>query len=501
MKRSAAACSQALQLTPVIMAGGTGTRLWPMSRQLFPKQFQPIHPDGSTPFQAALQLAEDVSSGGSIHVVTGAEQRFLAAEQVRHAGIKSRIWAEPCRCSTAAVVALAADTAASGDEILLMMPADHYIADRQGAREALAQGAALAAQGRLVLFGVPPLKPETGFGYIETVGEQQSSGRQVACFHEKPDIATAEMFHLSGRHLWNSGLFMARADTFLAEFEALAPEILAAVRRASPGVRQEYSFEMLPEDEWRQVPDASFDKAVAEKSSILTVVDFQVGWNDLGTFEALWQVGTPDENNNVTQGKVQAMDSSGNLLRASDKRLLAVMGVHGMAVIDTGDVVLVAPRAAGQKMRAMVGEIGSNGNADLLNRHERVYRPWGSYVELDIGEKHLCKRIIVHPGEELSLQYHKHRAEHWVVVRGQAEVTLGTETRVVRENESVYVPQGAHHSLRNASGEDLEVIEVQTGDSLSEQDIIRVEDKYLRNRDNEGGEPSESAQLAAEKSG
>ena len=479
------------QITPVIMAGGIGIRLWPMSRRMFPKQFQSIHPSGETPFKAALNLAAlaaqigaEAAADNHLCVVTNSEHRFLAAEQGRESDIQCHIWTEPMRRSTAAVAALAVDLARGPEDLLLLMPADHYVGDQQAALNAFERAAELAEDGRLVVFGVPPTAPESGYGYIEVANAASKAnggcGREAIAFHEKPSQERAEEFLQAGNYLWNSGLFMVRADVLEGELRRHAPEILDAVRGAREGAEFAANFHNLPQKLWQAVPEQAFDRAVAEKTDRLSVVDFDVQWSDLGAFESLWQVGEADASGNVSHGQVLAVDSKNNLMRTESPRSLVVMGIEDTVVIDSGDVVLVMPRAESQKMRYLVEQVEQSGHEEILDKHKRVYRPWGSFVDLDASPTHLCKRIIVNPGASLSLQRHEHRSEHWVVVRGEAEVVLGDETRKLQVNESVYVPCGMKHSLRNTGVEDLEVIEVQTGDKISEHDIIRYQDVYGR---------------------
>ena len=482
------------QITPVIMAGGIGIRLWPMSRRMFPKQFQSIHPNGETPFKAALNLANlaaQVGAGAAadnhLCVVTNSEHRFLAAEQGRESGLQCHIWTEPMRRSTAAVAALAVDLARSPEDLLLLMPADHYIGDQQAALSAFERAAELAEDGRLVVFGVPPTAPETGFGYIEVAKANGGCGREAIAFHEKPSQERAEAFLQAGNYLWNSGLFMVQAQVLEGELRRHAPEILDAVRDARKGAEFAANFHNLPEELWQAVPEQAFDRAVAEKTDRLSVVDFDVQWSDLGAFESLWQVGEADAAGNVSRGQVLAVDSKNNLMRTESPRSLVVMGIEDTVVVDSGDVVLVMPRAESQKMRYLVEQVEASGHKDMLDKHRRVYRPWGSFIDLDASPTHLCKRIIVNPGASLSLQRHEHRSEHWVVVRGEAEVVLGEETKKLQVNESIYVPCGMKHSLRNTGVEDLEVIEVQTGDKISEHDIIRYQDVYGRGNGNSDG--------------
>ncbi|MGI9345006.1 MAG: mannose-1-phosphate guanylyltransferase/mannose-6-phosphate isomerase [Gammaproteobacteria bacterium] len=481
--------TDAPEWVPIIMAGGSGTRLWPVSRRYYPKQFQPIHPQGQTPFQQAIDLASLLPQPTALKVVVGTEHRFLAQEQLKSKSMpdhRIEVWTEPLGRNTASVAALGCCLAARPEDIVLLLPADHCISDSKRALQAFSVGRELAQRGDLVVFGVQPEQPEENFGYIELEPEAKEAAGldlkwwSVRNFHEKPQADKALAFYRAGNYYWNSGIYMARADVLAQQLQSFAPDILDQVRQAHAATHLEYGFYQLPQESWSQLASDSFDYAVAEHSRILSAVEFDAGWTDLGSFETLWKSSKKDASNNAISGDVLPLDSRNNLLLASANRLLATMDVEDMVVVDSGDAVLVAPRGSNKKMRELVAQVAELKGRDLLDNHLRVYRPWGSYLQIDSGDNYLCKRIQVNPGAALSLQRHRHRSEHWIVVRGQAEVVLEEEVRTVKANESVYIPKGAVHSLRNPGSEVLEVVEVQTGSILSENDIERLEDHYGR---------------------
>lgn len=469
------------RLCPVVLAGGSGTRLWPLSRSHYPKQFQPLTEE-ATLLQATLARLAGLEIDAPI-VVCNEEHRFLVAEQLRQAGVEgARILLEPEGRNTAPAIAAAAlEAAADGeDPVLLVLPADHAIADAGAFREAVLVAADTAADGRLVTFGVAPTAPATGYGYIRAAAGD--GPRPVEAFVEKPDQATAEGYLAAGGHYWNSGMFVFRAGACLEALEAHAPAILEAAQAAHAGRRADLDFVRLDAAAFARSPADSIDYAVMEKTERASVVPLDAGWSDIGSWEAVWAhaqtAGSADEQGNFVHGDAALHDVAGSLVHASH-RLVGAVGLRDCVVVETADAVLVAPRARAEDVKALVERLQAEGRSERLV-HRRVHRPWGSYEGLDAGERFQVKRIVVKPGGELSLQMHHHRAEHWVVVRGTAQVTRGEETFLVSENESTYIPLGTVHRLANPGAIPLELVEVQSGAYLGEDDIVRFEDRYGR---------------------
>jgi mannose-1-phosphate guanylyltransferase/mannose-6-phosphate isomerase len=486
-------------LVPVILAGGSGTRLWPLSREGFPKQLLNLSGDRSLLQDTVLRVDGIEREAGAQAlrvqlpmVVCGEEMRFLVLGQIealrRHAG---SVLLEPVGRNTAPALTCAALDAieAHGDALLLVMPADHLIADTAAFRRAVVAGVqCLARDARaIVTFGITPERAETGYGYIRMdAAANGHEARAVAAFVEKPDAATARGYLAGGEHLWNSGLFLVGAQTWLDFIEALRPEMLARCRDALAAGRHDGAFRRLDAAAFAACPSDSIDYAVMEpltagaNSAVgrAFVIPVSMGWSDVGSFEALLQVGEPDASGNVKHGDVLAQDSARNLFVAGD-RLLAAIGVQDLVVVSTPDAVLVASRERSQDVRGIVKALNEAGRAEGRS-HRRVYRPWGSYEPLDAGGRYQVKRLTVAPGAQLSLQMHHHRAEHWVVVRGTARVTRGEEEFLLTENQSTYIPLGTTHRLENPGQVELEVIEVQSGSYLGEDDIVRFEDRYDR---------------------
>lgn len=474
-------------IVPVILSGGAGTRLWPLSRELYPKQLLPLAGE-QTMLQETVGRLAGLPDLGAPLVVCNENHRFMVAEQLRRIGREAAaILLEPVGRNTAPAAALAALSAVAGgdDPLLLLLPADHLIKRPEALCRAVAAAVPLAEAGRLLTFGIVPAGPETGYGYIRaekssSLSDQPSPVYPVAEFVEKPDRATAEGYVASGAYYWNSGMFLFKASTFLAELEGLAPAILAACRRALAGAAADLDFVRLDAAAFAACPADSIDYAVMEKTAAAAVVPLDAGWSDVGSWAALWETGEQDGDGNVISGDVLTHDVRSCYLYAST-RLLAAVGVEGHVVVETGDAVLVAPKERVQEVKAIVERLKKDGRDEAL-LHRRVNRPWGSYECIDAAERFQVKRITVNPGATLSLQMHHHRAEHWVVVKGTARVTRGDEVLTVAENESTYIPLGVSHRLENPGKIPLELIEVQSGSYLGEDDIVRFEDNYGRAR-------------------
>ncbi|MFN3712210.1 MAG: mannose-1-phosphate guanylyltransferase/mannose-6-phosphate isomerase [Alcanivoracaceae bacterium] len=465
-------------LLPVIMAGGSGSRLWPLSRQLNPKQFLALVGD-LTMLQDTIARLDGIEHAQPC-LICNEEHRFLAAEQLRQMGLdQARILLEPEGRNTAPAIALAAlDATARGDDpVLLVLAADHLIRDVAAFRDSIERALPLARAGKLVTFGIVPSAPETGYGYIRR-GDALGGGFGVARFVEKPDHVTAQAYLDSGDYFWNSGMFMFRASRYLKELESFQPDMVAACREAIRKGCQDMHFIRVDRDAFLTCPDDSIDYAVMEKTDDAAMVTMDAGWSDVGSWSALWEVSDRDASGNVSQGDVLQLDSHNTFVRA-DHRLVATVGLKDLVVVETKDAVLVAHRDQVQKVKKIVEQLKSDGRHEHLN-HREVYRPWGVYDSIDNGERYQVKRITVKPGARLSLQMHHHRAEHWVVVSGTARVTKGDQSMLIAENESVYIPVGQVHTLENPGKIPLEVIEVQSGSYLGEDDIVRFEDNYGR---------------------
>lgn len=469
------------RIVPVILSGGSGTRLWPVSRESFPKQLWPLVSDRTMIQETALR-AFGPGFAPPI-VVCNQEHRFLIAEQLREAGITgARILLEPVGRNSAPAIAAAAVLVAEEDPdaILWMMAADASIADLPALHTALTSAAAAAVAGRIVTFGMRPTGPETGYGYIETGRplDEAEGAFTVARFIEKPDAATAARLITDGRHLWNSGMFVFTAQTLLREMDLHAPDVLPAVRQAVAKRQVDLDFIRLDVDAFTACPSISLDYAVAERTREAAVVPAAIGWSDVGSWGALWELGAKDDRGNVVLGDAVLEDASGCYVR-SEGRLSAVIGLKDVALVVTGDAVLAMPRDRAQDVKKIVDRLRADGRPEATE-HNRTYRPWGFYESLIQGDRFQVKRIVVQPGRQLSLQSHFHRAEHWVVVNGTARVTRDKETMILRENESVYLPLGCVHRLENPGKIPLTLIEVQAGGYLGEDDIVRYEDTYGR---------------------
>lgn len=467
-------------LVPVLMSGGVGSRLWPVSRELFPKQFFPLVDDNATMLQATYTRARLVSDADPI-VVCNEAHRFLVAEQLREAGTdNATIMLEPMARNTAPATALAALSAIQRDPNaqILVLPADHAIADTQAFVHAVEQGQRDAARGKLVTFGVMPSAAETGYGYIQAQDGSTKGSFPIQAFVEKPDLKTAQAYIDSGNYYWNSGMFLFGAQIWLDELGRHAPEILKQAQKAYAASNTDLDFVRIDSDAFAACPADSIDYAVMEHTNDGVVIPLDCGWNDVGSWSSLWEMGAHDAAHNVTHGDVLLHDVKGSLVRA-ESRLTAVLGVEGVVVIETADAVLVADREKVQDIKAVVAELKRNERDEVAN-HKKVYRPWGSYESLVNAGRFQVKRIIVSPEQTLSLQMHHHRAEHWIVVSGTATVTCGEEEFLLGEDQSTYIPLGNKHRLKNSGVIPLEIIEVQTGSYLGEDDIVRFEDIYGR---------------------
>jgi mannose-1-phosphate guanylyltransferase/mannose-6-phosphate isomerase len=483
-----------LPVHPVIMAGGSGTRLWPLSRAQHPKQFLVLQGNRSLFQQAATRLASLAGDGLEIagtSIVGNEEHRFLVLDQLRETKLPpATVLLEPAGRNTAPAMTLAALHAAEGgaDPVLVVTPADQTVTDEAAFTGALRQAVRAAADGALVILGIRPDRPETGFGYIRAGTEPGAEdSRAVAEFVEKPDLATAERYLAQGHYYWNSGMFVVRASVWLAAIERFRPDIAAATRSAWAARAVDASFVRPGVAQFAAIPAESVDYAVMEPAAAaprgdgafeVRMVPLDAGWSDLGAWDAVWQVGAKDADGNVTVGDTLLRDSQGTLVHATS-RLVGCVGLANVVVIETPDAVLVVDRSRCQDVKHIVAQLQGAGRSEHT-LHRQVHRPWGWYDGIDAGERFQVKRIMVKPGASLSLQKHHHRAEHWIVVRGTAEVTNGDTVTLLSENQSTYIPLGATHRLANPGKVPLEIIEVQSGSYLGEDDIVRYDDSYGR---------------------
>lgn len=470
-------------LIPVIMAGGSGTRLWPMSRQLFPKQFLPLV-DESTMLQATLNRLEGLPVANSI-TICNEEHRFIVAEQLRRSGELGSIILEPMGKNTAPALALAALVAQESgeDPLLLVLAADHVIEDEDAFQIAITDAIDSAERGKFVTFGIIPTSPHTGYGYIKQGNYTDKNGFVVDSFVEKPDLETALEYVSSQQYLWNSGMFLFKARRYLEALERFRPDILAACKKSIANLEPDLDFVRVDPIEFVNCPDESIDYAVMEplcatNENDVVVIPLDAGWSDVGSWSSLWEMADKDTDGNHLSGDVIAHNSSNCYVRAQD-RLVATIGAKDLVIVDTPDALLVARTEEVQNVKNIVDELKECRRTEATI-HREVYRPWGKYDSVDSGNRHQVKHITVKPGAKLSVQMHHHRAEHWIIVSGTALVTNGDKQTLLTENQSTYIPVGVKHALENPGKIPLELIEVQSGAYLAEDDIVRFEDIYGR---------------------
>jgi mannose-1-phosphate guanylyltransferase len=468
------------QILPVILAGGSGTRLWPLSRKYYSKQYLELF-GGTTMLQSTVARIDSLSSSAPF-VICNEETRFLAAEQMRKIGQdKALILLEPVGRNTAPAIALAAlEALVNGDDpVLLVMPADHKINDPDAFSAAVEVALPLALLDCLVTFGITPTRPEPGYGYIRSgIKISDSDAFKIDAFVEKPDLETARNYVATGKYFWNSGIFMFRASRYLTELEASRPDVLDACRAAHAHKERDLHFLRFNEAAFLNCPDVSIDYAVMEKTSASVVVPLDAGWSDIGSWSSLWDASEKDEDGNCEIGDVLSLNGVGNYINAGS-RMVTTVGLENMVVVETKDAIFVAPKNRVGEIKDLIVQMTAQDRPEL-NYYREVVRPWGKYDSIDIGKRYQVKRITVNPGAKLSVQKHFHRAEHWTVVSGSATVTRGDETIVLSENQSTYIPLGETHALENVEKIPLELIEVQSGSYLGEDDIVRFEDKYGR---------------------
>lgn len=463
---------------PVVMAGGSGTRLWPMSRELYPKQFLSLVGE-NTLLQDTLTRLGGLETAAPI-LICNEEHRFLAAEQLRQIDLLDHnIILEPVGRNTAPAIALAAQTALLRDKdaLLLVLAADHSITNATAFQQAVNVAQPFAEQGGLLTFGIVPSHAETGYGYIRR-GQQQGEAFAVAQFVEKPDASTAESYVASGEYYWNSGMFLFRADRYLQELEAHRPDILQACQAAMSSTQPDLDFIRVDKEAFKACPAESVDFAVMEHTDRAMVIPLDAGWSDVGSWSALWELADKDVDGNISHGDVILHQSKNTYVRA-ENALVATVGVQDLVIVQTKDAILVATKDQVQNVKAIVNELKTAGRSEH-RLHREAYRPWGKYDAIDNGSRYQVKRITVKPSAKLSLQMHHHRSEHWVVVSGTANVTIDGKTQMLTENQSIYIPVGSVHALENPGKIPLELIEVQSGPYLGEDDIVRFEDRYGR---------------------
>lgn len=470
-----------MKITPVIMSGGSGSRLWPQSRALYPKQFLPLVNE-YTMLQNTLERVSDRQVYDAAVVVANEEHRFIVAEQARQvsAGLSSIIL-EPAGRNTAPAVAVAAlhalkEKEEQEDAFLLVLAADHVIRDLKAFADAVRVAQQGAESGKLVTFGIVPDHPETGYGYIKASGAE--AFRPVEQFVEKPDADTASQYVTSGEYFWNSGMFLFSAKRYLEELKAFQPEMLECCTQAYKNAKADMDFIRLEPTAFEKCPEDSIDYAIMEKTLDAVMVPLSAGWSDVGSWSALWEIAEKDNNSNVLVGDVITRDTHNCYIR-SEKKLIAVIGIDNLIISESDDAILVASKERAQDVKHIVNQLKAE-NRQEANLHRKIYRPWGCYDSIDNGERFQVKRITVNPGEKLSVQMHHHRAEHWIVVNGTAKVTLGDKEILVTENQSTYIPVGEVHALENPGKLPLHLIEVQTGSYLGEDDIVRLTDRYGR---------------------
>ena len=472
------------RIHPVILSGGSGSRLWPMSRAHYPKQLLALA-GSRTMLQETAHRVSDSDYFEPPLIIANSDHRFIVAEQLQQVGIAPRaIILEPVGRSTGPAAAIAALTLLeqSPDAIIALLPSDHVVADTAGFSKALRSAADAAAGGDFVSFGITPDRPETGYGYIRRGAalDAASGVARVAAFVEKPDAETAQGYLDSGEYLWNSGMFVFSAKAYIEELERLDPAMMAACRKAYAASFSDLDFLRLDEETFSACPSDSIDYAVMEKTERAAVIPVDIGWNDVGGWPALWDLADKDSDGNALLADTLLEDTRNSYFRGDDGRLIAAIGLDDMIVVSTADAVMIAPRSRAGEVKGIVDRLNASNRSESLH-HRRVFRPWGDYNDIDEDDRFRVKRIIVKPGGILSLQKHQHRSEHWVVVKGMGTVTRGEEVSELHENQSTYIPKGVVHRLENKGTEPLHLIEVQVGDYVGEDDIVRLEDTYGRN--------------------
>lgn len=472
------------KIVPVIMAGGNGTRLWPLSRSQYPKQFLALGEQGESLLQATLNRLKDLDCLPPI-LICNEEHRFLAAEQLREINISGSIILEPEGKNTAPAITLAAlqildqiEEAEQENIIMLVLAADHYIEEQSAFEQAIFNAVDLAIQNYLVTFGIVPTKPETGYGYIQK-GELIGQGNLVANFVEKPNKIQAEKYLEKGSFLWNSGMFVFKVNCFLQEMSLYASDILETCKVAISDSKKDMDFIRVSKDKFSLCRSESIDYAVMEKTQKAAVVPLDAKWSDIGSWSALWEIQKHDDCGNAIKGDVICLDSNNNYINA-EHRLVTVLGLDDLIIVETKDAILITDKDHVQDVKKVVEKIKLQERTEHLS-HREVYRPWGKYDSIDASERYQVKRITVKPGEKLSVQMHHHRSEHWIIVSGTAKVCKGQEQLLLTENQSVYIPVGEIHALENPGKIPLELIEVQSGAYLGEDDIVRFDDRYGRN--------------------
>jgi len=464
-------------ITPVIMAGGSGSRLWPLSRSLYPKQFLALNGQ-ATMLQQTLQRLSGLTLEYPV-VICNEEHRFIVAEQLREINQTGAIVLEPVGRNTAPAIALASKIVMeSKDALMLVLAADHVILNETAFVDAVEKAIPLAEAGKLVTFGIVPTEAHTGYGYIKRGEAVDDKGYQVDAFVEKPNANIAKEYLEGKEHYWNSGMFLMKASRYLEELNQFRPDIYEACESALVSKTKDQDFIRIDKVAFEKCPDESVDYAVMEKTSDAVVVPLEAGWSDIGSWSALWEVNNKDTDGNTVTADSIMLETTNCLIQGSE-RLITTIGVDNLVIVDTKDALLVASKDKVQDVKKIVEQLKAEGRSEFKN-HREVYRPWGKYDSIDIGTRYQVKRITVKPGEKLSIQMHHHRAEHWIVVSGTAKVTNGDKIFLVTENESTYIPIGVVHALENPGKLPLEMIEVQSGSYLGEDDIVRFEDRYGR---------------------
>jgi mannose-1-phosphate guanylyltransferase len=467
-----------MRINSVIMAGGSGSRLWPISRSGYPKQFLKIHGD-QTMYQSTIERLNNININSTITICND-DHRFFVSEQLKQINKESSIILEPFGRNTAPALTLAALTLADDvdENIMLILPADHVIQNEINFTEALNKAIQIAESGQFVTFGIVPKSPHTGYGYIKQ-GKKIGDGYKIESFVEKPNVSDAKKFISSGKYYWNSGMFVFKASSFLDEMKKFNIEIYESCKKSIEKSSSDLGFTRIDEKEFAKCPSDSIDYALMEKTENAVVIPLDAGWSDIGSWSSLWEVSEKDADGNTTYGNVIARNCENSYVRSDDEKLVVSLGVKDTIVVSTKDVIMVANSEQAEEIKIITEGLKKE-SREVTELHREVYRPWGKYDSIDQGNGYQVKRITVNPGAKLSLQKHHHRSEHWVVVSGVAKVTNGDETFLLKKNESTYIPVGSIHSLENPTEDYLELIEVQSGSYLGEDDIVRFEDNYGR---------------------